>query len=179
MKRRYKPLINHNSEFELDLAPLLAVMVKLVPVLLVSSAFVQMTILETELPQAIQQAIAKQDEQKNTGITLTFSKGAGTTISWYQNGEAKTQVIPILQTDEFDYPNIHRQLEVIKAAIPDIFKIEFKPGKDVSYNEIIKMMDYVRQSKNVQFEIKNQNTGKIEKTPFMFPEVVFTGIFEG
>lgn len=50
MGRRFKPKINHNSEFDLDLAPLLAVMVKLVPVLLVSSAFVQMMIIETDLP---------------------------------------------------------------------------------------------------------------------------------
>lgn len=41
MRRGKKLKINHNSEFELDLAPLLAVMVKLVPVLLISSAFVQ------------------------------------------------------------------------------------------------------------------------------------------
>ena len=40
MGKRFKMHIDRNAEFELDLAPLLAVMVKLVPVLLVSSAFV-------------------------------------------------------------------------------------------------------------------------------------------
>ena len=72
MAGRYKPQINHNSEFELDLAPLLAVMVKLVPVLLVSSAFVQLMIVETELPQVVQQALAYQEKQ--TKKTLQKNK---------------------------------------------------------------------------------------------------------
>ena len=53
MRKRFKPILNHNSEFELDLAPLLAVMVKLVPVLIVSSAFVPIVIIQSELPAPV------------------------------------------------------------------------------------------------------------------------------
>ena len=88
MRRRFKPIINHNSEFELDLAPLLAVMVKLVPVLLMSSAFVQMMIIETELPQVVQEAIKQQDTNvKAAHITLEVNKTEGVKIIVENNGE--------------------------------------------------------------------------------------------
>jgi len=82
MGRGKKLEINHHSEFELDLAPLLAVMVKLVPVLLVSSAFVQMMIIETELPQVIQQAVKQQENNpKSASITVSMSKAEGVKIT--------------------------------------------------------------------------------------------------
>ena len=87
-RRRFKPHINHNSEFELDLAPLLAVMVKLVPVLLVSSAFAQLMIIETELPQVIQQAIAREEKKdKPTQINLSLDKSAGAHITTTKAGK--------------------------------------------------------------------------------------------
>ena len=56
MRRRQQFKTLNPAEFELDLAPLLAVMVKLVPVLLLSSAFVQVMMVETDLPQAVKEA---------------------------------------------------------------------------------------------------------------------------
>jgi biopolymer transport protein ExbD len=86
MGRQLKRIKSINpSEFDLDLAPLLAVMVKLVPVLLLSSAFVQVMVVETDLPQAVKEAIQKQDDKKpvaniqiNSGGIQTIKYAGGT-----------------------------------------------------------------------------------------------------
>lgn len=181
MAGRYKPKINHNSEFELDLAPLLAVMVKLVPVLLVSSAFVQLMIVETDLPQVVQQAIVKEETKKKpTVITLTFDKKAGVKISTTKDGNEKVEQINLTGKD-FDFAAVHLKIREIKKSNPEVFKIEFNPAADVEYKDVVKMMDEVRKSRaaDVRFPVKDEKTGQMTSTDYMFPEVVFTNMLEG
>ncbi len=181
MAKRYKPNINHNSEFELDLAPLLAVMVKLVPVLLVSSAFVQMMIIETDLPQVVQQAIEKQNENPKTSISLTIDKKSGFTIVLIENGNEKNKQISLNSQKEFDFEKLYQAVLEIKKTHPELFKIEFNPSSDVHYKDIVKLMDEVRKSKSVdiKFPVKDEKTGNTSATDYMFPEVVFTNVMAG
>lgn len=182
MAGRYKPQINHNSEFELDLAPLLAVMVKLVPVLLISSAFVQMMIIETELPQVVQEAIAKQENNtKAASINLTIDKKTGINIKINDNGKEKITQIDLNQTKDIDFEKVHLAIIEIKKLYPEIFKIEFTPSPDTPYKDIVKMMDEVRKSKSTEakFPIKDEKTGVVSTTDYLFPEVIFTNILEG
>lgn len=182
MAGRYKPKINHNSEFELDLAPLLAVMVKLVPVLLVSSAFVQMMIIETELPQVVQEAIHRQDTApKPTKISLSLDKKDGISVVINQNGKENIKQINLTAKKEFDFEKLYLTMQEVKRANPEVFKIEFNPSATVHYKDIVKMMDEVRKSKSseVRFPIKDEKTGEMTSTEYMFPEVVFTNMLEG
>ncbi|MBY0554103.1 biopolymer transporter ExbD [bacterium] len=181
MAGRYKPNINHNSEFELDLAPLLAVMVKLVPVLLVSSAFVQMMIIETELPQVVQQALAKQDINPKVTISMEIDKKQGVNIIVNEAGNEKIKQISMLPKNEFDFEKIHLAIQEIKKLHPEIFKIEFNPSADVSYKDIVKIMDEVRKTKSndIRFPVKDEKTGQLSNTDYMFPEVIFANTLEG
>ena len=183
MAGRFKPQINHNSEFELDLAPLLAVMVKLVPVLLVSSACVQLMIVETELPQVVQQAIERQAQQtKPTVISLNFGNKEGVRIvAMESNGQEKVVDVDLNADRTFDFEKIHGKLIEVKKNYPDVFKIEFNPDADVSYKDIVRMMDEARKvrSSDVRFKIKNENTGEVSDTDYMFPEVTFANMSEG
>ena len=182
MAARYKPKINHNSEFDLDLAPLLAVMVKLVPVLLVSSAFVQMMIIETDLPQVVKEAITKQEATiKPTTVSLTIDKKVGVNIVVNENGKEKIKQVNLDLKNEFDFEKIHLAIQEIKKSHPEVFKIEFNPSENVQYKDIVKMMDEVRKSKSseIRFPIKDQKSGEMTSTDYMFPEVVFTNMLEG
>ena len=117
MGRRYKLNINHNSEFELDLAPLLAVMVKLVPVLLISSAFVQMMIVETDLPQVVQQAIEKQNnDPKAAQIAIELNKTEGVKIIITENGQQKVDVVGVNKEKQLDYKLLHTKFVEIGRA---------------------------------------------------------------
>lgn len=177
--KRFKPRVDHSTEFEIDLAPLLAVMVKLVPVLLISSAFVQMSIIETELPQVVQEAIQKQEkENPNTNISLDISSNDGFKIFIHDKGQSKSLNIP-LKNSKLDYEGLHLKLVEVKKEYPQIFKIEFNPEANVPYEEIIKAMDETRQAKdNIVFPVMDTKTGKQAETKFMFPEVIFANMLD-
>lgn len=182
MGRRFKLNINRNSEFELDLAPLLAVMVKLVPVLLVSSAFVQMMIIETELPQVVQEAIKEQDKNpKAAQIAVEMNKKEGIKIILTENGEQKIEVVSPDKEQKIDYQNLHSKFVELKKSHPEIFKIEFNPDSDIAYKDVVKIMDEARKVriKDVRFPIKDQKTGKDTTTDYMFPEIVFANMMDG
>lgn len=168
-------------EFELDLAPLLAVMVKLVPVLLVSSAFVQVMTVETDLPQAVKQAI-EQQEKKETPTTIQVKASAkdGLIVTVLKSGAEKVQSIP-LKEGEFDFNQLHLSLQKIKSENPEVFKIELTPDDSVAYKDIVRITDEARRSrdKKVTFPVLDSKENKTVMTDFMFPDVVFTNIFDG
>lgn len=180
MRKRKKIHIDHNSEFELDLAPLLAVMVKLVPVLLVSSAFVQLMIVETELPQVVQEAIKQEDLKPTTTVQMTINKEAGFSITVNSNGQSTTIEVPLAK-GELDYATLNDKLTAIKKAHPETFKIEFNPAENITYQEIVKAMDESRKSRQAgaKFLVEDKATGKMAETDFMFPEVTFSNMMEG
>ncbi len=182
MKRRFKMNINKNSEFELDLAPLLAVMVKLVPVLLISSAFVQMMIIETDLPQVVQEAIKKQEgNPKSAQIAVEVNKVDGVKIVISENGQQKVEVIGFDKDKKIDYPTLHAKLIEIKTAHPEIFKIDLNPDAEIAYKDLVRIMDEARKVRavGVRFPIKDVKTGKDTSTDYMFPEIVFSNMLDG
>lgn len=181
MRRARKIKINHHSEFELDLAPLLAVMVKLVPVLLVSSAFVQVMVLETELPQVVNEAIQRQEQTPlPTVVALEVDGKDGIRIVVTEKGQEKVETVP-MKNGQFDLQSLHQRLVAVKTAHPEIFKLELNPDGKVPYNEIVKIMDEARQARDmkVKFPVFDTKQGKNVETNYMFPEIIFTNTMEG
>ncbi len=167
-------------EFELDLAPLLAVMVKLVPVLLVSSAFIQVMTIETDLPQAVKEAIQKQDEKPVATVQIKASLKDGFQVVVAKSGTQKEEAVP-LKDGKFDFSLLHQTLQKVKAANPEVFKIELAPEADVTSQDIAKMTDEARRShdKKITFPVYDSKENKTVMTDYMFPDVVFTNIFDG
>jgi len=176
--RRSKPHTSH--EFDLDLAPLLSVMVKLVPVLLISSAFVQISIVETDLPQAVKDAILQpQDINKPQSVQVTMNNERGFEVTLQKDGQTKSFSVP-KANNQWDYKALHETLIQMKKEIPQVFRLDLKPEGNIKYQDIVKAMDQARRSqqKNLEFEFKDKE-GKTKTTEFMFPDVVFANIMEG
>ncbi len=182
MRRRHASS-NHDTsgEFELDLAPLLAVMVKLVPVLLVSSAFVQLMIVETELPQAVQQAVQQDLKTPTAHVSLDVDSKTGVKIVVVNAaGKGEETVVP-MKDGAFDYASLHAKLVEVKKANPTVFKLDLRPAAGVEYGDLVHIMDEARKARDAQvmFPVKDQTTGQDMQTPYMFPEVVFANSLEG
>jgi biopolymer transport protein ExbD len=183
MKRRRFAFHTLHTEFELDLAPLLAVMVKLVPVLITSSVFVQVMIIESELPQGVQAAI-EQNQEKNKVpiISLNVSQKEGFTIEATLNNQVLEQKkIPLAADKKMNLEDLNKALQLVKSKYPDVYQLQLHPEAGIVYDEIVKIIDASRKSNDpkVQFPIKTQDASKVETTPFMFPDVVFADILEG
>lgn len=180
MRRARKIKVDHNSEFELDLAPLLAVMVKLVPVLLVSSAFIQVMVIESELPQVVNEAIQRQEDQKTpTNVALEVDEQA-IRIVITDKGQEKVETIA-MKDGTYDLQALHSKLVDIKKAHPEVFKIELNPDGKVPYDTLVKIMDEARQARDakVKFPVFDTKQGKNVETNYMFPEIVFANTMEG
>jgi biopolymer transport protein ExbD len=181
MRRAKKLHINHNSEFELDLAPLLAVMVKLVPVLLISSAFVQMMVIESELPQVVSEAIQKQEQTPNpTTIGIEVDAKEGFRVVITEKGKEVVENVP-MKAGAYDFEGLNQKLIAVKQAHPEVFKVELNPDSGVLYNDIVKVIDEARQARDakIRFPVTDTKTGKQIETPYMFPEIIFTNMMEG
>jgi biopolymer transport protein ExbD len=182
MRRSKKIKISHEYEFELDLAPLLAVMVKLVPVLLISSAFVQLMTIETQLPQVVQQAIEKNDKDiKATHITLEVKTKDGVKIIVKKDGKEYSEIVANTADGKFDFKHLQERLREVKKQNPEVFKIDLSPDANISYNDIVKVMDECRRSRdsNTKFPLFDKATNKETSTDYMFPEVTFANTMEG
>ncbi len=172
--------IQHSSDFELDLASLLAVIMKLVPVLLLSSAFMQIMVIETELPQAVTQAIEKQEKENKKNLLLEVDSDRKVTLTLDNDGQKSVLVVPP-KDNQLDLLALHASLQEIKKQNPDIFKLDLAPDSQVSYKEVVFIMDEARRSRDlsVRFPVRDETTGKDTTTEYMFPEVVFVNMMEG
>lgn len=182
MRKRFKPKFNSNHEFELDLAPLLAVMVKLVPVLLISSAFIQVMVIETDLPQAVKEAVQKQDDDKSlASVQLNVSVKDGIKVVIAKDGQQKTDLVPLKADGSFDLTALHKELQKVKTENPKVFRIELQPDGNVAYKELVKVMDEARKSRDssVKFPVWDSQKNQTVETDYMFPDVVFSNMMEG
>lgn len=180
-RRSYKRPEHASTEFELDLAPLLAVMVKLVPVLLISSAFVQLMVIETDLPQVVKEAIEQQELKTKAEITLEMKPETGFDIV-YKDEVGREEAFNVPKSNnQWDYQSLHVKLRELKQKHPQIFKLNFAPGDKVSYEDLIRATDEARKSRDprVLFEVEDLKTQKKSKTDYMFPEVIFVNMMEG
>jgi len=180
-RKGYKPHTHLSHEFELDLAPLLAVMVKLVPVLLVSSAFVSIMMVETELPQAVKQAIQQNQEKPKASIQLDVSTKKGIKIIVENQGTQRVELIPNQSDGSFDLKQLHQKLVAVKIQHPEVFRLEMNPEAQISYKEIVKIMDEARKARDhsIRFPVYDSKLNKEVETDYMFPDVVFVNIMEG
>lgn len=173
--------VETSGEFELDLAPLLAVMVKLVPVLLVSSAFVQLMVVETELPQVVKEAITQNDQKPTVKLRIEADPQNGLRIvTAASSGQESAQVVP-LKSGAFDYPGLHSALVELKRAHPEVFRLDLVPQGNVAYGDLVRIMDEARRARDsqVRFPAFDSKENKAVETPYMFPEVVFINSLEG
>ena len=59
-----------DSTFELNLAPMLDIIVSIIPMLLLSVVFTRITVIDTPVPQAVEQAVA--ENTKHVGILIPW-----------------------------------------------------------------------------------------------------------
>ncbi|MFN8944679.1 MAG: biopolymer transporter ExbD, partial [Pseudobdellovibrionaceae bacterium] len=152
-------------------------------------AFVQMMVIETELPQVVKEAIEQQELKTKTTITLEMKAETGFEIVVRDEaGKEKTFHIPKAgdatknsANSKWDYEALHLKLREIKQQNPNVFKLNFAPGDSVTYQELIQATDEARKSRDVRilFEVEDLKTQKKSKTDYMFPEVIFVNMMEG
>jgi biopolymer transport protein ExbD len=187
MLRRKSKFINSQGDseatFELDLSPMLALMVTLIPIMLLATVFVKVTIVESKIPQLVKNAIEEDRKKKDRDVNIHLKmQKTGFNLQLKYDGKAiKTFRIPRKSEVEFDLDKLHTSLHAIKMMHPEIFRVDLFPDEGIPYEEIVKVMDEARTIKGElkKAPITDKETQKTVETDVMFPDVVFSNVVEG
>lgn len=173
---RYAKSRSTDATFDLNLAPILDIIVSIVPLLLLSIAFVQVKMIDTSVPQVVAEAAQRADQKSETTVTLKVSKAKGFVFEVTKDG--KTDPVTVAnKTGGWDLDALNAAAFGIKQKHPEVFRVDMAPEKDVNLNELVTVMDHLRKSpdsKKVAFT-DPANGQKIE-TELMFPNVLFANV---
>ncbi len=169
-----------DATFELNLAPLLDIIVSIVPMLLLSVVFVQITMVETPIPQAVQKAIVNTDKKDEAQITLAVSKTSGFKINVEKQGKTRQMNVG-LRNRELDLVGLHREMLALKTEYPDSFRLELHPEENVNLTELVAIMDKIRNraKEDPKIYFTDVESGKKVETELIFPDVVFGNVAGG
>lgn len=171
-----------DATFELNLAPMLDIIVSIVPMLLLSVAFVHITVIDTPVPQIVEKAIAAANEKNKDQIQvlLSVSKQSGFRLTITDKGQTQEKTVG-LKGSEFDYEGLYKEILAVKKVHPDVFRLELNPEENVPLNEIVSVMDQVRTTKATDPKVtfNDVETGKPIETNLLFPDIVFGNVAGG
>lgn len=171
-----------DATFELNLAPMLDIIVSIVPMLLLGVAFVQVTVIETPVPQIVEKAMAAANDptKDQTQILLSVSKQSGFRFTITEKGQTQEKVVALKGT-ELDLDGLYKETVALKKTYPNVFRVELNPEENVPLNEIVSVMDAVRttKAKDPKVIFNDVDTGKPVETNLLFPDVVFGNVAGG
>ncbi len=168
-----------DSTFDLNLAPMLDIIVSIVPLLLLSTVFVQVTMVESPIPQPVAQAMAndRQDKDKDLSISVYADRNSGFRVQLSDDGKSEESKVQ-LKAGGFDFEGLHEAMIKLKQRYPDTFRFEFHPASNVRYSEIVSVLDAVRNRNSTDplIYITEQGTSKKVQIDLLFPDVVFANV---
>lgn len=180
MRRRTIRQRVEDSSYELNLAPMLDMMVALVPFLLLSIAFVRLVVVETKIPQPVAKALQEDRDKKKRDVNIRMEVSAkkGVTILIAQKGKKKKKIAVPLKEGNFDVDLVHKKLHSLKVKYPKVFRLEILPKENVVYRDIVSLMDTARYTNKDDPQLYIFDEEKKEKVPtkLMFPDVIFGNV---
>lgn len=166
------------SDWEIDLSPLLALMVTLIPVLLLQTSFVTLRMLDTSLPvlSDVKVEDKKEKDKIEFDLQIMASKDSDIKLNLLIDKKVKKTVTIKAKDKDFDYEKIGQELFSIKKEYPSELSAKFTPDDKVSYEKIIKVLDVVRKNKTGELIKYADQNGQNVETDLLFPDVMFGNI---
>ncbi len=167
-----------DATFDLNLAPILDIIVSIVPLLLLSVAFVQVKMIDTSVPQVVAEAAKRANEKSPATVTLHVSKSKGFRFEVRDvNGQTNNPASIANNASGWDLEGLHRAAFAIKAKHPEVFRVDLEPDEDVNLNELVIVMDKLRKSPGEQsVSFTDPENGQKIETQLMFPNVLFANV---
>ena len=176
----YKPSMRRSSapaEIELDITPVMNLMVVLIPLLLLGVEMVKLSIVEIDLPPAsagggkgADDKNPEKEKQKKLGLKILItadgiSLATASAIMSGEDGEGPT--VPVISSGEQNFDLLKEKLVEVKKAIDGKgFKDEniaiISAAKDIEYQIIINVLDVIQKYED--------DEGNIQP---LFPQVNF------
>ena len=135
------------DDAELDVTAFLNLMIVLVPVLLLSMSFANVTVLELRLPELTGGNIESTTAQSKLELEV---KPEGINVYFPESTLIKQiQAIQIDDTLTYDYATLSQVMQAVKNEHPDKKDIVIKLSKNTDYQNIVQIMDAVKSHHTV------------------------------
>jgi biopolymer transport protein ExbD len=178
-----------DSTFDLNLAPMLDIIVSIIPMLLLSVVFVDITVIDTPIPQAVEKAVAAANDKNKdlVQVRMGVATDRSIAITIMDRGTPKEYSVGAKMLDgksKADLDGLHDKIMAIKKEYPDVFRMELNPSDTVPLEEIVGVMDAVRTTRSVngkqlKVSFTDATTGKAIETNLLFPDIVFGNVAGG
>jgi biopolymer transport protein ExbD len=155
---RYRRSHHRKQEAELNITAFMNLMVILVPFLLITAVFSQMSVLDIQMPAG---ASSESPEEEPFQLEVIIRQ------TQMEVGDKKGGLIkrlPNVEEDNYDIEGLHQALQQIKAEKPDLIDITLLLEQDIAYDTLIQVMDASRTAKQVD------ESGNEEKAE-LFPNI--------
>ena len=144
-RRRYSR--SHREPPEINITAFLNLMVVLIPFLLLTAAFNQLTVLDLYLPDT--GTATQEEKQRDNKPELQLVVRPASLI--LSDRKRKGDYLKLEANDGvFDYPALQKKLLQLKLATPELTQITLLAEPDISYNQIIELMDRIRKTRQQQ-----------------------------
>lgn len=167
------------AEVNINLVPMLDALVTLVTFLLLTSAFISVSVIDTPAP-LLAPATEQVEKVKDKPLQLTAYVQEKQIVLSDWSGSREKHVIPSV-TDpssnepRYDLETFHKVLVEIKGRYPAETKLILKPEGGVAYESIVGIMDAARffDEKSDPPMVKKNEQGVDVPEKNLFPEVIF------
>jgi biopolymer transport protein ExbD len=144
-KRKEKALSSLVEETDLDVTPIMNILVILIPFLVSMAVFTQIAAISFSLPPAATEDEEPEEEKKKDNATLDISiaiTDKGFTIT------GTRQVLPLIpkRNGKYNLPALNKVLREIKMRYPRQEDIVLIIEGDVFYEDIVAVMDLCRDA---------------------------------
>jgi biopolymer transport protein ExbD len=149
---------------DLDLAPMLSLMIAIIPVLLATSVILKIRIFDSSVFPASDKVMQSDgaNERPITYIEITNSNKIKVEVKKVDKSVFETST---------SLANLHQTLKSLKNKFPDMKSLKIESATEVSYKEIIQIFDMAKMP------IKNDKNEAIGET--LFEDVTLEDIFKG
>jgi biopolymer transport protein ExbD len=166
-----------DATFDLNLAPFLDIIVSIVPMLLLSTAFVQIKMIEAPTPQVVAQEDLKNPPKPETSIALRLSKNKVMTFE-VTDPAGKVQKNALASKDgQLDLASLQASAITLKLQHPEITKLQLLPDAEIAFDELVKVMDQVRTKPAPEVKASidmPKPTNPAERQ--LFPDIIFGNV---
>ena len=148
----------HNNEpVELNITAFMNLMVILVPFLLITAVFSQMSIIELSLPGSSTEPVKQQD--------LAFQLEIIVRMDQIEVGDRNQGLLGIYPkgVDGYDFDALSKKLSEIKAGYPTKTNAAILLEAEISYDTLVQVMDRVRLAETIE--------GERIVRPDLFPDI--------
>jgi biopolymer transport protein ExbD len=121
-------------------------MVVLIPFLLMSAAFTQLSVLDLNLPTAQQPNPKDKKKEPKPAFEVTVTEHFLVLGNRNQTKVLPAGILKVIEhsEEEHDFPTLHTTLSAVKEKFQDIEDITILLEEDTPYNLLIQTMDTVR-----------------------------------